>query len=160
MKNPQCDHCKSYRKVKSCGRCKLARYCSSKCQRANWAEHKPECTSADEESRVLVQLLKKKMIVLLNIPAFHDQSKSYFKRGMTVTLEFIGHSTIYSDQDLSLEMARVFLLLVMGVSCFTNALFCGKVDFDSGATRIVFIVPKAGDRGNDAIMASLDRLHI
>jgi hypothetical protein len=31
--------------LKSCGACHLARYCSSKCQKANWKKHKEECKS-------------------------------------------------------------------------------------------------------------------
>lgn len=34
--------------LKRCGRCKLVRYCSVSCQRADWGRHKPDCTPAAE----------------------------------------------------------------------------------------------------------------
>lgn len=39
-------------RLKKCGRCKRAAYCSPACQRAHWSKHKPECkapTSVDED---------------------------------------------------------------------------------------------------------------
>ena len=34
--------------LKCCGTCRLAYYCSSKCQRSNWKEHKPQCRAPGE----------------------------------------------------------------------------------------------------------------
>ncbi|KAJ6535744.1 hypothetical protein B0H19DRAFT_434463 [Mycena capillaripes] len=37
------DQCFNYKDLKSCSRCKSARYCSVECQRNNWKQHKPVC---------------------------------------------------------------------------------------------------------------------
>ena len=39
----QCTRCRVVTATKRCGRCKLARYCSAGCQRADWALHKKVC---------------------------------------------------------------------------------------------------------------------
>lgn len=40
-----CDTCgKEFKKLKSCGRCKLVYYCSVSCQRADWPDHKTQCS--------------------------------------------------------------------------------------------------------------------
>ena len=42
---PRCDHCGSWKgKLSRCSGCKTARYCSRKCQVADWKRHKPKCT--------------------------------------------------------------------------------------------------------------------
>lgn len=44
--NTQCATRKSLRyvKLRSCGRCKSAWYCSVGCQKAHWRDHKPQCS--------------------------------------------------------------------------------------------------------------------
>jgi len=36
--------CGATRKLKTCLKCKTARFCTAECQRSAWAEHKPHCT--------------------------------------------------------------------------------------------------------------------
>lgn len=40
----ECEVChKTFKKIKTCGRCKRAYYCSVACQRADWPVHKLQC---------------------------------------------------------------------------------------------------------------------
>merc|ERR1712126_21231 len=43
----ECTLCGIFGKLKLCSRCKLVRYCSTKCQREDWKRHKSECAMAD-----------------------------------------------------------------------------------------------------------------
>ena len=38
-----CFTCSERGKLSKCSRCGVARYCSSKCQKENWSEHKSQC---------------------------------------------------------------------------------------------------------------------
>ena len=41
---PVCNRCKEIRKnLRRCSRCKLVKYCDSKCQIADWIHHKEMC---------------------------------------------------------------------------------------------------------------------
>lgn len=42
-----CSYCETNEraKMKTCARCRVARYCSADCQRADWPRHKPGCTA-------------------------------------------------------------------------------------------------------------------
>ena len=162
IKIPKCDHCGLSKKVKNCARCKLARYCSPECQRANWSRHKQTCTSADEKSRILVKILKKIMLQLLKIPEFNRYCKVHLKEETSVTIEFAGHLEAYDNQDLTMELAAFFLLLITVNRSPPNRLFCGRTELKSGATKIIFIVPEIDERGvcRGAIEASLQCLCI
>ncbi len=47
-----CAFCRSSgSRLKRCGRCRNAHYCSEKCQRADWKRHRPECKRCDSETR-------------------------------------------------------------------------------------------------------------
>ena len=35
-------------KMKTCGRCRFARYCSKQCQKADWPEHKLVCSECQD----------------------------------------------------------------------------------------------------------------
>ncbi|KAI0648288.1 hypothetical protein C8Q79DRAFT_905099 [Trametes meyenii] len=53
---PQCDHCgqtehQIKRKLKRCGGCAVATYCSRECQKAGWHEHKKFCRESNKISR-------------------------------------------------------------------------------------------------------------
>ena len=45
-----CEPASQRSRLKRCGRCKSAQYCSTTCQREDWAEHKPECREAAAQS--------------------------------------------------------------------------------------------------------------
>ena len=38
-----CMGCGATRKLGTCAKCKVARFCGAECQRSAWAEHKPHC---------------------------------------------------------------------------------------------------------------------
>ena len=38
-----CMGCGATRKLKTCARCKVARFCGAECVRRSWAAHKPHC---------------------------------------------------------------------------------------------------------------------
>jgi radical SAM protein with 4Fe4S-binding SPASM domain len=38
-----CAGCDATRKLKTCAKCKVARFCGAECVRRAWAEHKPHC---------------------------------------------------------------------------------------------------------------------
>jgi hypothetical protein len=38
-----CMGCGASHKLKTCSKCKVARFCSAACQQRTWAEHKPHC---------------------------------------------------------------------------------------------------------------------
>jgi hypothetical protein len=38
-----CMGCGATRKLKTCAKCKVARFCGAECARDAWAEHKPHC---------------------------------------------------------------------------------------------------------------------
>lgn len=38
-----CAFCKQLKEVQTCGRCKLANYCSKECQKASWKDHRKDC---------------------------------------------------------------------------------------------------------------------
>ncbi len=41
---PACNFCNEIRKnLRRCSRCKLVKYCDSKCQKADWIHHKDMC---------------------------------------------------------------------------------------------------------------------
>ncbi|KAI0668501.1 hypothetical protein C8Q78DRAFT_1071371 [Trametes maxima] len=53
---PQCDHCGQMeyqikRRLKRCGGCAVATYCSKECQKAGWQEHKNFCRGSDKTPR-------------------------------------------------------------------------------------------------------------
>ena len=39
-----CMGCGATRKLKTCARCRVARFCGAECVRSAWAAHKPHCT--------------------------------------------------------------------------------------------------------------------
>ena len=39
-----CSGCGATRKLKTCARCQVARFCGRECVKKAWAEHKPHCT--------------------------------------------------------------------------------------------------------------------
>ena len=41
----ECDACDKPNATKRCSNCKLVFYCSAKCQRSHWPQHKPDCRS-------------------------------------------------------------------------------------------------------------------
>jgi hypothetical protein len=43
----ECGRCAKH--MKGCSRCKLARYCDTKCQVAHWKHHKPRCVPVEQE---------------------------------------------------------------------------------------------------------------
>ncbi|KAF7291512.1 hypothetical protein MKEN_01485700 [Mycena kentingensis (nom. inval.)] len=54
-----CDGCRKKAKVgvdlKSCGRCKVARYCAVECQKKAWPTHKPNCVPFSSENTVTLK---------------------------------------------------------------------------------------------------------
>lgn len=42
-----CSKCAKTGEMRSCGRCRLTRYCSTECQRQHWPEHKERCKACD-----------------------------------------------------------------------------------------------------------------
>lgn len=49
---PKCGNCEGEsEEMKTCSRCKLARYCSQECQREHWAAHKVVCQKPPEAFR-------------------------------------------------------------------------------------------------------------
>jgi hypothetical protein len=45
-----CLGCGATRKLKTCARCKVARFCGAECVRRAWAEHKPHCQRWEAEA--------------------------------------------------------------------------------------------------------------
>jgi ribosomal protein L40E len=45
-----CAHCGGRNPAKSCGRCKLIKYCSAPCQRAHWPAHKYACLAPEDRA--------------------------------------------------------------------------------------------------------------
>ena len=44
-----CMGCGATRKLKTCAKCKVARFCGQECVRRSWAEHKPHCKKWEAE---------------------------------------------------------------------------------------------------------------
>ena len=49
-----CSACGATRKLKTCARCQVARFCGPACVRTAWAEHKPHCEAWEAEARAAV----------------------------------------------------------------------------------------------------------
>lgn len=47
--NPGCVVCRTLVPAKNCGRCRLAQYCSRKCQIADWKSHQAICLESEDE---------------------------------------------------------------------------------------------------------------
>jgi TPR repeat protein len=45
-----CTGCGATRKLKTCARCKVARFCGAECARRAWPEHKPHCKRWETEA--------------------------------------------------------------------------------------------------------------
>jgi hypothetical protein len=45
-----CMGCGATRKLKTCAKCKVARFCGAECVRRAWAEHKPHCKRWEAEA--------------------------------------------------------------------------------------------------------------
>ena len=50
-----CMGCGASRKLKTCAKCKVARFCGAECVRRLWAEHKPHCMRWEAEARVVAE---------------------------------------------------------------------------------------------------------
>ncbi|MCJ1267184.1 hypothetical protein MMC22_007069 [Lobaria immixta] len=48
--NPGCAVCRTLVPAKNCGRCRLAQYCSTKCQIADWKSHQAICVASEDEN--------------------------------------------------------------------------------------------------------------
>jgi len=57
--NPACDIGEAEVKLKACSRCHKAMYCSVKCQRKHWAEHKPLCKQFENRANQMLGLQEK-----------------------------------------------------------------------------------------------------
>jgi TPR repeat protein len=47
-----CMGCGATRKLKTCSKCNVARFCGAECQRSTWTEHKPHCKRWETEAAV------------------------------------------------------------------------------------------------------------
>ena len=45
-----CSGCGATRRLKTCAKCKVARFCGAECARRAWAEHKPHCKRWEAEA--------------------------------------------------------------------------------------------------------------
>ena len=61
-----CDHCeRAERKLLSCARCGLVKYCSKECQRAQWGDHKLLCIQKDLQDPPLISRGSKLLVCSL-----------------------------------------------------------------------------------------------
>ena len=97
-----CDHCDKrvpYTEMKECSRCKMARYCSERCQRKHLPEHKPNCRPVDEtayqairKADITVQNFREILLRRADKPLFDFGSltsfveQEYIKKGQGVVV--------------------------------------------------------------------------
>ena len=83
-----------YVKLRSCSRCQFTMYCSQECQKAHWADHKPECDGK------ILQIMPTSLRFLLQVMRLKtDSTRKDFMKNLTVfNKKILGNMTSMAQQ--------------------------------------------------------------
>src|SRR5687768_18397886 len=77
-------------KMKSCSRCRVAKYCSIECQRSDWSTHKRLCTNQPEVGKIAQRAVNdflknhKNVVEFISAWSFHARANLKAKAGACI----------------------------------------------------------------------------